>query len=525
MLQIDSTQNIIRGSIVYYGPAYSGKTKNLEMIYQQTPPEYRSEWDYVDRGTDRLLFLDFIPTHIEPFQGMYFQMQLGTACGEVQQPENQQSLLQNVSGIIFVADSQSTRFQENLNALGALQTDLATVGLDLFQIPLVFQYNKRDLPDLLSIDVLHDNLNQWNAPYFEASAAQGIGVFEPLTTLIDQIVQKFQTHYHTPSSPPMPSPLSAPQESEAPSTPKAPPLPTSANKLAFGIYTGTKKIESAPSSSSHSTPKAESPSTDSPSPLSAEEKKLLEEQNRILQNLKRSASAVSASAKAEESSKSSKSSSKLASSSSSKSSSSALKTSSTSSSSLLPAKKSTQRKLESLPIEVTVDDEVGDTDKILLLFILVFSLNIGFFKFYSWWVSKPSAVAITSLSANNSTIATYLNVEQVDDFQQPAEKSTPEFVSYSEASLGDGDDTVTFTSNDNQKISYNLKDCLKEEEEGEGENKKLWLCFPNGNRIQVKQEEMHTKVSKNILYKINYGKYSGTPPPPEETDDSSSEEQ
>jgi signal recognition particle receptor subunit beta len=166
--------------IVYYGPGLCGKTTNLQHIHRKTAGTSRGEMVSLETETDRTLFFDLLPLDVGIVGGMKVRLQLYTVPGQVFYNATRKLVLRGVDGIVFVADSQKEALDANVESLTNLSANLAEMGLNLTQVPVVFQYNKRDIRSIHSIETLADALNPMNAPHFEAAALHGVGVFETL---------------------------------------------------------------------------------------------------------------------------------------------------------------------------------------------------------------------------------------------------------------------------------------------------------------------------------------------------------
>jgi signal recognition particle receptor subunit beta len=166
--------------IVYYGPGLCGKTTNLQHIYQKTSSKSRGEMVSLETETDRTLFFDLLPLDVGNIAGFKTRFQLYTVPGQVFYNSTRKLVLRGVDGIVFVADSQVPMLEANLESFSNLQANLSELGLNIDEIPLVFQFNKRDLKNILPVEELNSSLNPRDLPYFEASALQGVGVFETL---------------------------------------------------------------------------------------------------------------------------------------------------------------------------------------------------------------------------------------------------------------------------------------------------------------------------------------------------------
>ena len=170
--------------IVYYGPGLCGKTTNLHFIYGRTAPGSRGEMVSLETETDRTLFFDLLPLDVGIISGFKTRLQLYTVPGQVFYNTTRKLVLKGVDGIVFVADSQRPMGEPNRESLKNLRENLAEIGLDLRSIPLVLQFNKRDLANILSVDELNDLLNpDRSIEWYEASATNGPGVFETLKAI------------------------------------------------------------------------------------------------------------------------------------------------------------------------------------------------------------------------------------------------------------------------------------------------------------------------------------------------------
>jgi len=170
----------IHCKIVYYGPGLCGKTTNLQYIYAHTNPNAKGKMISLATETDRTLFFDFLPLSLGEIRGFRTRFHLYTVPGQVFYNASRKLILKAVDGIVFVADSQIDRMEANLESLDNLQENLAEQGYDLLKIPMVIQYNKRDLPYVASLEELHELLNPRQLQEFEAVATKGAGVFETL---------------------------------------------------------------------------------------------------------------------------------------------------------------------------------------------------------------------------------------------------------------------------------------------------------------------------------------------------------
>ncbi len=178
----------IHCKIVYYGPSLGGKTTNIRWVYQQTASDQKTKLVALNTDVERTLFFDFLPLDFGDVRGYKTRFHLYSVPGQVIYDASRKLIIKGLDGVIFVADSQSERMEENIQALKNLEKNLEAQGLDINDIPLVFQYNKRDLPSAASLKELRLQLNKFNAPDFEAIASEGKGVMESLTTISKSIV-------------------------------------------------------------------------------------------------------------------------------------------------------------------------------------------------------------------------------------------------------------------------------------------------------------------------------------------------
>jgi small GTP-binding protein len=166
--------------VVYYGPGLCGKTTNLQYIYSHTSNDSRGEMVSLETESDRTLFFDLLPIDVGSIGGFNTRIQLYTVPGQVFYNTTRKLVLKGVDGVVFVADSQKPMLKANLESVRNLEENLAEMGLALDAMPIVLQYNKRDLPDVSSVEELNRTLNTRSWPFFEASAATGMGVFDTL---------------------------------------------------------------------------------------------------------------------------------------------------------------------------------------------------------------------------------------------------------------------------------------------------------------------------------------------------------
>ena len=199
MAFIDLSKNEIQAKIVYYGPGRGGKTTNLLHVHESMSRMVCGKMVTIDTKGDRTLFFDFLPLNVGKVLNMTIRVQLYTVPGQVMYNATRKLVLRGVDGIVFVADSLRVQKNKNIESMENLFQNLSDEGLSIGQMPIVLQYNKRDLIEsnipLLPVEELENDLNEGlNFPFFEASAASGTGVYETLREIskrtIKNVIQK-----------------------------------------------------------------------------------------------------------------------------------------------------------------------------------------------------------------------------------------------------------------------------------------------------------------------------------------------
>lgn len=190
MVSINYAFREICCKIVYYGPGLSGKTTNLIYIHKKAPPQTKGELISLATDADRTLYFDFLPIDIGPVQGFATKFQLYTVPGQVYYNATRKLVLRGVDGLIFVADSQAAKLEENIESMNNLIENLEEYGYVLEELPMIIQYNKRDLEEASSLEELEKCLNPRGLPYFEAVAVKGIGVFDTLKAISKLVLEK-----------------------------------------------------------------------------------------------------------------------------------------------------------------------------------------------------------------------------------------------------------------------------------------------------------------------------------------------
>lgn len=189
MAQINFANKQINCKIVYYGPGYCGKTTNLLNIYDKLPDNKRTEMTSIATEGDRTLFFDFLPLDVGRINKMETKIHLYTVPGQVCYNSTRKLVLQGVDGIVFVADSQRSKRDENIESLENLKENLEELEQDINEIPLVIQYNKRDLTDIMDISQMQEEINKFNLAYFEAIACKGEGVYPTLKAISQYVIE------------------------------------------------------------------------------------------------------------------------------------------------------------------------------------------------------------------------------------------------------------------------------------------------------------------------------------------------
>ena len=170
----------INCKLVYYGPGLCGKTTNLQHIYSKVEPNTKGKLISLATETERTLFFDFLPLELGTIRGFKTRFHLYPVPGQVFYDASRKLILRGTDGVILVADSQIERVEANIESLENLEANLTEQNLSLGRLPFVLQYNKRDLPNVVPVEELQVLLNPNNAPWFEACAKKGAGVFETL---------------------------------------------------------------------------------------------------------------------------------------------------------------------------------------------------------------------------------------------------------------------------------------------------------------------------------------------------------
>jgi signal recognition particle receptor subunit beta len=189
---INYSSREINCKIVYYGPGLCGKTTNLQYVYAKTNPDAKGKMISLATETERTLFFDFLPLSLGEIRGFKTRFHLYTVPGQVFYDASRKLILKGVDGVVFVADSQIERMEANLESVENLRVNLAEQGYSLDKIPYVVQYNKRDLPNIATVDELHRLINPRNVPEYQAVAPTGVGVFDTLKAVAKLVLTELK---------------------------------------------------------------------------------------------------------------------------------------------------------------------------------------------------------------------------------------------------------------------------------------------------------------------------------------------
>jgi len=181
--------------IVYYGPALSGKTTNLEQIHARINPQHRSELVSLKTHEDRTLFFDFMQLELGKISGLQPKIHLYTVPGQSYYEASRRLVLRGADGVVFVADSAPDRITANLHAWQELEAHLRSFDFVLSETPIILQCNKQDKPEAMSVQQLKDFLHASHLPAFPAVAAQGDGVFDTLKAITSGVLSKLQSQF------------------------------------------------------------------------------------------------------------------------------------------------------------------------------------------------------------------------------------------------------------------------------------------------------------------------------------------
>jgi signal recognition particle receptor subunit beta len=221
----------LTAKVVYYGPGLCGKTTNLQWVHEKVPIKNKGKMLSLSTETDRTLFFDFLPIELGLIRGMRTRIQLYTVPGQVFYNATRRMVLKGADAVVFVADSQEAMIDADIESQENLRQNLEANEIDPNEVPMVLQYNKRDLPNALPIEILNERLNPRNLPHFEAMAIHGVGVEETLKAVTGLVFRSLAGKYgaaddrsttapegKVPASAPAPAPVAAPRPPSRPVT-------------------------------------------------------------------------------------------------------------------------------------------------------------------------------------------------------------------------------------------------------------------------------------------------------------------
>jgi signal recognition particle receptor subunit beta len=185
----------LTAKVVYYGPALCGKTSNLQWIHEKVPIKNKGKMLSLATETDRTLFFDFLPIEIGAIRGMRTRIQLYTVPGQVFYNATRRMVLKGADAVVFVCDSQEPMLDANLESLENMRQNLEANEISVDEIPIVFQFNKRDLPNALPIEILNERLNTREYPFYEAIAPKGVGVEDTLKAVTKLVFRSLSARY------------------------------------------------------------------------------------------------------------------------------------------------------------------------------------------------------------------------------------------------------------------------------------------------------------------------------------------
>lgn len=190
MANFNYAQKELNLKIVYYGASLGGKTTNLRSIYARTEGDRKGQMMSLATDLDQTIFFDFLPVEVGELKGWKLRFHLYTVPGQVYYNASRRLVLRSVDGLVFVVDSQKERLEENVESMCNLQDNLKVYNLSLREIPMVIQYNKRDLPNIMPLSELQPHLNEGGFDSFESVAIRGIGIFETLKKICQLAIMK-----------------------------------------------------------------------------------------------------------------------------------------------------------------------------------------------------------------------------------------------------------------------------------------------------------------------------------------------
>ncbi len=190
MANINYAKKELNLKIVYYGASLGGKTTNLRSIYARMDTKRKGQMMSLATDLDQTIFFDFLPVDVGDIKGWELRYHLYTVPGQVYYNASRRLVLRNVDGLVFVVDSQKERIEDNLESMYNLIENLKVYNLSFKSVPMVIQYNKRDLPNIMPLQELEALINDCGHEYFESVAIRGIGIFETLKAVCQNTIMK-----------------------------------------------------------------------------------------------------------------------------------------------------------------------------------------------------------------------------------------------------------------------------------------------------------------------------------------------
>jgi signal recognition particle receptor subunit beta len=213
----------LTAKVVYYGPGLCGKTTNLQWVHEKLPIKNKGKMLSLATETDRTLFFDFLPIEIGTIRGMKTRIQLYTVPGQVFYNATRRMVLKGADAVVFVCDSQEAMLDANLESYENMRQNLEANEIDPDELPVVFQYNKRDLPNALPIEIMNERMNPSNSPFYEAIAVKGIGVEDTLKAVTKLVFKSLSIKYGDGAVAPSPPGRAPGPPRTSPPPPSAPP--------------------------------------------------------------------------------------------------------------------------------------------------------------------------------------------------------------------------------------------------------------------------------------------------------------
>jgi signal recognition particle receptor subunit beta len=237
----------LTAKVVYYGPGLCGKTTNLQWVHEKLPIKNKGKMLSLATETDRTLFFDFLPIEIGTIRGMKTRIQLYTVPGQVFYNATRRMVLKGADAVCFVCDSQEAMLDANLESFENMRQNLEANEIDPDEIPVVLQYNKRDLPNALPIEILNERMNPRNYPFYEAIAVKGVGVEDTLKAVTKLVFKALSVRYGDGApAPSAPGRAPGPPRTAPPPVPPTPAPPLAAEDLLGELDINVSELEEGP---------------------------------------------------------------------------------------------------------------------------------------------------------------------------------------------------------------------------------------------------------------------------------------